>query len=280
MNTTQEYWEVDGQSLQTYAFNITTWGGDRQTPPPLRGDNITVPHSVGRKFVPKTPDSQVKTLSMWVVGAEEDGSAPLGGDRARLFQENWEKLRKLLWTPYRELTVTKRIRHPVSGLWVPVTGKAQYVGGLTPSMLGGAAAMFTVDLYFADPFFYGDPEVIDFTLAEESQEFVTLGDSLTNSITIEFMGALVNPKISNVEAPEIWVKYAAVLASGDSAKIQVKDFKATHYPASSVSYKAAGRVQHAGAHSWMELEEGPSNLVFSADSGLGTARLTYLPRWL
>lgn len=279
-NTTPEYWEVDGQSLQTYAFNITTWGDDRQAPPPLRGENITVPHAVGRKWVPKIPDSQVRTLTMWVLGANEDGSAPVSGDRARLFKENWSKLRKLLWDPYRELEVTKRIRHPDSGLWVPVTGRAQYVGGLVPSMVGGAAAVFTVDLYFADPFFYGDEEVIEFTLVEETQEFVTLGDSRTEEITIEFDGALVSPKLTTFPIADRWVQYDSTVAAGDVVRINVRDFKALHDPASGNPYKAAGNVKHSGSHSWLYLDDGPSGLVFSAISGSGRAKLSYLPRWL
>lgn len=280
MHTTPEFWEVDGYSLQTLAYNITTWGGDRQSPPPLRGDNVPVPHAVGSKWMPKIPDSNTITLAMWVIGAEEDGSVPRTGSRADTFRENWKMLRNLLWTPYREVTLTKRIRHPVSGLWVPVTAKAQYAGGLIPSMLGGSAAVFTVDLHLADPFFYGDEEVIEFTDAEDTQEFVTLGDSRTNNITILFNGQCTGPRITDANAGGLWTRYTPSIQQGAHVNLDVKNFKATYYPDTGSSYRVAGNVDNAGDHYWLYLDPGPTDLVFSTISGSGSATLSYLPRWL
>lgn len=197
-NTTPEFWAVDGVSLQTFAYNITTWGGDRQAPPPARGDNITVPGEVGSIWSPKIPDSRTMTLAMWVQGATEDGTYPADASRIQQFEQNWSMLRKLLWDPYRQFTLTKQIvtpAHLVADIAFPastitVAAKAQFAGGLNPTMIGhGGAATFSVDLFLADPFFYG-PEV----QAPVGFPFTVLGDARVHDIraVVEAGGTLSN----------------------------------------------------------------------------------------
>lgn len=154
VNTTEAYWDVDGVSLNTYARNIRTLGGDRVAPPPQRGDNPQVAFRPGRRFEPQIPDERVITLGMWVLPHDEDGD-PQPGNQRGAFNENWRTLTDLLYRPWRLFDLTKRWFDDRAGTLHAATAKATYAGGLSPDeMMGPHAARFTVDLLLADPYFY------------------------------------------------------------------------------------------------------------------------------
>lgn len=160
-NTTETYWSIDGVSLQTYAFNISTWGGDAQSVPNLRGDDLTIPYAAGDVWLDKVPDARTISFGMWVIGANEDGTLPVEGSSRELFEKNWRMLKKLMWTPNRQVNLTKRFRDWNTGEIVEATAKAQFAGGLQPTMNGTQRAQFTVQFKLADPFFYGEEKNIE-----------------------------------------------------------------------------------------------------------------------
>lgn len=267
-NSTNEYWAVDGISLQTFAYNISSWGGDRQAPPPLRGDNFAVPQSPGAKFYPKVPDSRTMGLGMWVEGANPDGSVPEFGDRRRLFEDNWSMLRQLLWNPYREFNLTKRMRIPGTDQMITVTAKAQFVDGLNPTMFGTHMAQFTVTLQLSDPFFYSDP--ID---APMNQDFSVIGDARTMNISLYLPHKV---KMLN-EANNVWVQNI-----DDDANLTIDVRKFTAFNAQ--QDPRTGYVRHGGATYWMALDPGTAHLTVNAPpaeegSSSAPARLTYQSAW-
>ena len=302
-NTTQTYWDVDGESLQTYAFNITTLGGDRLAPAPVRGSNITIPYKPGTLWVPKVPDERVITLGAWVIGANEDGSIPTDENARRVFDRNWRKLRQLLWRPRKQFVLTKRFWLPDSELvaggvdtsalpkdgdWTLYTARAlaSYADGLTPTMQGPGRATFTVDLLLSDPYFYGDEISIDFSMAPADgshpgplHTVSVLGDDRTTAIEVDFEGPLTAPRITNSSETDLWVSYATVVPDGESATIRVAPFSATHYP-SGTPYKTSGYVSHSGDHFWLFLEPGDADVALSAQIGTGVATLRYQPVWV
>lgn len=304
-NTTEIFWDVDGVSLQTYAFNITTLGGDRQAPPPVRGDDITVPYAPGQKWVPKVPDSRTMTLGMWVIGADEDGLIPADAEVRRLYERNWAKLRKLLWTPRRQFTLTKRFwvleedlvaggvdvdDLPRSGDYrlLSASARGSYAGGLVPTMAGGPArATFTVDIKLADPYFYSDEIEIAFSMTSGSslpgptRDVTVLGDDRTHQIEVDLTGPLGSPRLSNLSDEEIdlWMRYATSVDASTSATVRVRPFSATHFPGGA-PYKSSGYVQHDGDKFWFYLDPGEATLALTAASGTGTAKLRYRPAWL
>lgn len=171
-NSTQYYWSVDGVSLQTYAYNIETWGGDAQSPPPLRGGDTVIPYAVGETYHRKVPGARTISFGMWVVGANKDGSIPQGGSSRKLFEENWRKLRSLLWNPNRQIELTKRFKDWTTGQMVEATAKAEFAGGLAPTMNGTQRAVFTVQLRLADPFFYGKEKTVSINaMVEEARNY-------------------------------------------------------------------------------------------------------------
>ncbi len=300
-NTTETFWDVDGVSLQTYAFNIATLGGGRMTPPPVRGDDITVPFRPGSIWMPKVPDAKIITLAMWVTGANEDGTIPVAGNMRRQFDTNWRKLRQLLWNPRRQFLLTKRFwvleadltaggmvvdDLPRSGAYrlLSASAEATFAGGLEPSMTGPGRAAFTVDLKLATPYFFSAPIDINFSLTTgtglpgPNRTVTILGDDRTMAIGVDFVGPLTGPKIEN-STDGVWMTYATSLLSAQIARIGVWDFDARHDVAGA-NTKAAGYVQHDGDPFWLFLEPGSNALHLTATGGTGTAKLTYQPGWL
>lgn len=258
--TTPEYWAIDGVPLQTLAYNIASWGGSRQAPGPMRGSDVIVPRATGQKWMAKTPDARTITLGMWVQGCNPDGSVPSNGSARSLFLENWNMLTELLWNPYREFVITKRIPKPGtfthaldSSNYFEVSGKGQFVDGLQPQMNGHLSAAFTVDIVMVDPFFYDDP----ITLSAGTHTIA--GQARTEAITLSLPGGgrMTNSSLN------VWVQnnYNA------TAALDVRKFKATA-GASGVS----GQIQHAGDPYWMVLDPGTQVLA-------GDGSLTYQPRY-
>lgn len=305
MNTTETYWDVDGQSLQTYAFNITTLGGDRQAPPPVRGSSQKVPYKVGTKFVPGTPDEKIITLGMWVQGSDENGVPPTDEHLKRMWDRNWRMLRRLLWTPRKQFTLTKRfwvlteeleaagldleaLDLPTEGDWTLYSASARgtYAGGLSPTMNGQAHGIFTVDIKLNDPFFYSAEITIPFSMQTggsfpgRTRNVEILGDDRTMAIELDFEGPLTSPSISNETEPQtLYTRYANEVPDDESATIRVKEFNATHYP-SGEPFGVSGNVQHEGDLYWLYLEPGPVELKLAAQSGTGVAALRYRPAWI
>jgi hypothetical protein len=126
-------------------------------------------------------DARIMTLNMWVRGSDEDGTIPSAGSIQRhTFDENLRKLQRLLWTPRRQIVITKRFYIPtveltdagidITGMdedgdyvLISATTNAQYVSGLDPTMNGQTKANLSVDLKLTDPFWYGDQLEIQFT---------------------------------------------------------------------------------------------------------------------
>lgn len=298
-DTTQTFWDVNGISLQTYAFNIETLGGDREAPPSVRGSNLKVPFRPGEVWVPKVEESRTITLGMWVIGAELDGTVPTTRDQFLTFQRNWRELRQLLWgNPRQQSTLTKRFWVPAQDLedaGVDTTGmtayydhvlysaeaKVEWAGGLVPRMTGGTRAAFTVDLRLADPFFVGPEIEIPFSLDEDpgsEHEIFVLGDARTTLIQADLTGPITEPVFTNHSASgDLWMRYA-VVDDSETATIDVDRFSASHDPGG-VPFKSSGWVQHDGDKFWFYLNPGLNEVELTATSGTGEAVLKYRPRW-
>ena len=274
-NTTDTYWDVDGVSLQTLAFNIVTLGGDRLAPPPLRGGNVQVPYSPGQRWVPKQVDQRSISLGMWVIGAREDGSVPTTQLARRQFDDNWQKLRKLLWTPLREIVLTKRFY--VSGVLKTAQAKAQFRSGLEPMMSGPARAQFTVDLALADPYFYSTE--VSTPLSTGSQVVSVEGDDRTRKIKIHVVGPRTNVKIRN-DTLGIDVEYHDALLTGDTLDIDVAAFTSSTDPDATAPFNSEGSIRATGDAFWLLLAPGDNTIIVSSDSGSGAVTLTHQAAWL
>lgn len=275
-NSTAEYWDVDGVSLNTFAYNITTLGGDRLAPPPLRGGNLAIPHTAGRVWMPKVVDQNVLTLGMWVIGSQADGSAPTTGYAKEQFNKNFRMLRRMLWTPNRQVTLTKRF-YDESGTLRTASAKAQYAGGLNPTMNGQARGVFTVDLLLADPYFYGTQQST--SLVTGTQNVTLLGDDNTRNVIFTFQGSRNSPKVRN-NTLGIEFEYNANLNTGDQAVVDIKNYKSTTTPNGLGAFKSTGSIIHTGAASWFALAPGTNSITVTADSGIGVITMQYQEAWI
>lgn len=303
-NTTQTFWDVDGVSLQTYARNIVTLGGDRMAPPPMRGSDIVVPYRPGAIWVEKVTDSRTITLGMWISGANPDGSIPIDRDLRQAFVANWNALRKLLWTPRRQFTLTKRFwvleseleaagvaldELPRSGSGAftyrlySASARGQFAGGLAPNMDGTGHAAFTVDIRLADPFFRSEALSFDFSVAVGGQNagptetIYVLGDDRTTDIEVVLEGPTSAARLTNV-THNVWLRYNYTVADGIRARIEVDEFRARH-DIEGTAFKSAGYIQHDGDPFWLYLEPGDNEVTLTASGGSGEAKLSYTPRW-
>jgi len=266
-NSTADYWDVDGVSLQTYAWNITTLGG-RTDPPPLRGENVVAPQRPGSIWRPKVPDARILTLGMWVKGVEQDGDVP--ADQRGYFLVNSLFLKRTLWQPYRQMVLTKRY----AGGTGSMTANAQFVSGLELEMKGDRAAAFTVDLLLADPFFYQSTVTAANAKAVGTHDLtgVITGDTASPRHTVVFTGPLTNPSITIKKGTSVLsvCSYAGVLGSGESLTVAFPSF----------SYSGAGSPLNVTSQQdmWLVLDPAATSLVVGG-TGAGSVTLTYEPAW-
>lgn len=277
--TTDTYWDIDGIPLQTLAYNITTWGGDLQSPPPLRGEDITIPYRPGTVFQPRRPDGRSMTFSMWVVGADVDGNVPASASMRAEFEKNFKMLRGLFWNQGRQVTITKRWKDYGSGTVKAASAKAVFANGLAPSMNGSQRASFTVEMYLSDPFFYGSEVTIPFSAtATPSVGPTILGDYETTDIVITFDGARNNMRITNTDEG-VYVNVNHNLAIAHEIVLTVDAFTAIKDPTGTPA-NVIGSVTSFGHPFWFVLRPGVQNLTISSSSGTGAGELKYRPRWL
>ncbi|QOP66168.1 minor tail protein [Arthrobacter phage DanielleIgnace] len=476
-NSTAEYWDVDGVSLQTFAQNIKSWGGSREGVPPLRGEDQLIPYMPGRRFVKKVPDSRTITLKGWVAGMEavdtivrrnmfwnsvpatttswsaipgtggtaalsvmpasgitpagivpymratwsvqgssgsagflitaslpggkagdvrslsvwsrmnqplsatmlfrfRSGATPVGQllpayavqtvnqwtewrldgavatadwdsmqayllinnsnpvpagttmdllvptieDTPRALgvfgpgtvpdtetlvtrtesgtsqtilvrldyrstrqaaRNNWRALRRLLWTPRRQIALTRRW-YDQNGVLQTATAMAQYAGGLEPDVdAGGHRMQFSVDLFLADPFFYGAEVTLQ--IPSGYQEKVILGDFASMKARLELTGPMGGPSMSWVDRVNSDIRYQEVnyvdVAAGTVATLDIENFKATEKTGSNNPVPTSTKVSHKYDKVWFAPDPGLIGM-WPTWGSTGSMKYIYRPAWL
>ncbi len=296
MPTTIEFWEADGVSLSEQGWNVSTLAG-RYNVPSLRGDNGQFAYVEGTEFRPKIPNSRQLTLQMWVQGVTP-GSGEAGPDQMRKWNDNWHFLCQLFWTPKREIVLTRRwLRSDDNGVehLQVTTCRAQYIGGLEPSMTGRFRSTFTVDFMLADPFFY--PQV-DTTVRVDNAGTAATPDELVTAknpgdynaagrhMFIEFHGPLVNPVLQNATpVPDVGVGYTGSLSAAQVLTLDVRNFTARlnqqDNGQTTGNLNRVGYIGHSGSRYWFGLERGDNLLALTSDTATsGYAVVKYRPPYL
>jgi hypothetical protein len=291
MPTTVEFWEIDGVSLSEEGWNVTTLAG-RYNVPPLRGDNATFAYVEGQEFRRKIPDARTLILNMWTTGVEPYSGAA-GDDQMRKWNDNWHFLCQLFWTPRREVTITRRWLRTDGQSGVPSlhvhTAKAQYSGGLEPTMTGRFRSVFNVELRMSDPFFYGQ-EIVSGPIGRGDTDTVyNPGDYVAASrhLFVDLLGPLSYPELVNATPdPDVRVKYNGNIPDGQTVTLDVRAFTATaaveevFIPENPLTKNRVGFIRHSGTRSWMGLERGNNELTLNATSGTGHAIVRFRPPYL
>lgn len=278
-NSSEEYWEIDGVSLNQYCWSIKTIGGSRLAVPKLRGDNTLFPFRDGRAFRPKYADSRVITLAMWVAGVNPATDQPRVSNQDVQFNDNWKTLQKLFWSPDQQLTVTRRWwENAATPVLRTATAKAELAGTMDPTMTGRTRADFAVDLLLADPYFYG-PEITTNLVVDDEVIVNNPGDISTwISLKIELNGQLASPVITNLTTnPTTWMRVNTLVTS-NAVNVDVGNFVVTNTLDNS---SLLSSVTHSGFEGWMKLLPGNNTLKLTSNgASTGNAVLKFKPAYL
>lgn len=208
----------------------------------------------------------------------------------QILRDNWRRLMKLLWTPYRQIALTKRWTDEY-GEQHTATAMAQFSGGLKPDVGGGGTRLeFSVDLTLADPFFYDvAPQVISMNLGDQVYREV-LGDYRSRKTFIDVAGDIDSLQLS---APGAWMKlnndsWHEPPNSGMqvSFQVDVERFKAVKRRFNGADFTQesswTGNVTHQGQTEFFALEPGDGVSIYAGGSSAkpATVAITYYPAWL
>jgi hypothetical protein len=300
-NNTDEFWEIEGESLHQYGWSVSTIGGSRFAMPPRRGDNQKYAYRPGMRFRPKVPDSRTLTLAMWVTGQYDLATGLQAADHRIAWNDSFDFLRRLVWkVEGRQFTLTRRWKLTVAGTPTIVTADALAELGNTmePTMTGRQRAEFQMDLLLADPFFYGrsglpnNPSYPNYpwttvdvprnlsSADHDTWTHVTVTNpgydvAAFGSLYVDFVGPLKNPVLANDSAhPQVWVKYNGEIDEGVTIRLVVPDFLAFQR---SNNHNYIQNITHSGARHWFGLLPGDNTLTLITAEGTGKATVWFRP---
>lgn len=288
-NSNDEYWSVNGVSLNQYAWAVKTFGGSPRGLPLLRGSNFQVGYIPGQLWRPKFPDSRVVTLEMWTAAIDPVTDQPSANWRLQ-FNDNLKTLQRLFYNRQQQLSLTRQWYYtdPVSiqfptgvPTMVKATALAEIAGNMLPNMTGRSRADLSVDLLLADPYFYGDP--ITSVFGRNSTTTVTNpGDdeAAFNSMSVTLYGPLQYPRLVNVTPnPDVWFQFNTVIAPGDHITFDMQNFIASR---ASDGANLSGIVTHSGTKRWMTLWPGANSLTLTSQSNAdtGNGSISFVPPYV
>lgn len=252
-NTTTEYWDLAGTSLEQYCWNVESRAGTLRGTPAPRGDNRAVPHRHGSVYLPKYRGSRVLNFGLWIIGSEPDGSPPVSGTTVEKYLANEKQLADL-FDFEGQRTLTKRWLEGVT--LRSAAALVEYAGGWEPSMRGPRVGSVSPDLLLADPWFY--EAGIAFTVDGAAKTI--RGSHATDKMSISLAAG------ARVTVGDRWIQNNG----GGTMTIDTQE-----------RYGTIGGVLSNGLiqrnrfdPKWLEL---PVGVV--TPTATGTCSITYYPRW-
>lgn len=213
---------VDEFCLNTAAWNVTTKTG-RYSLPSTRGDNVTAPSARGQEFVGNKPiDSGLWALSMFILGAYQDGTAPPSGSAKRdTFDKNFEKIVQQCVNLARPITLYA---------WQPDgsvrTTQASCLGSnasIDPTLtMGGRRAELTVPFDILSGVWcdYYVQTIVGVPGSSWANDSLVLPGLVGGTVDIEdsiiiVQGPITNPRVAD-PFTGTWVQYSGSLSSSQS----------------------------------------------------------------
>jgi Phage tail protein len=271
-STVGEDFLVDGTSLMTYAYAISTLAGREKLPPKV-GENIRIPYRNGRIWKPKTYDQQVITLGMWIRDRDVNNVRTAGETRGQ-FNSNLRALKRLFAPTGRQLALTRVLVFATGTETHTALGEASSQMDLSPVTI--RYGTFTVDITMADPWWYGPGTSNPVT--SSGATINNPGDVEATNMVVTLNGPLTNPRLSNSSlSPAVTLSYTGTILSGQFVTLDCNGFTAFDSSGNSV----IGNVSHGGSLRWMLIE--PGNNTMSLDNGsggspgTGNATIVYSP---
>lgn len=265
-------WYVDGTALASEGWGVSDWGGSSEAPPEYRGGALTVPYRRGQLWRPGVPDSRTLSLPMWLTD-QHPTTGVYGGEAQML--ANWRALRSLFLSNGGRQVALRKVWDAGYG---DATGSAQYAGGLEPENYALTGARFEVDLFMADPYFYGTQQTLG-TFAAGTHDITgdILGDVSTGRYVLTFAGVLSAASVTVKRGTETLSTLTSTvdLASGKNLIVTMPDltWSTTSTVASPAQFTPG---QQSG---WLMLDPAATSLVIGG-TGAGTVKIEYFPAWL
>lgn len=257
-----EIWHYNGVSLNTPAWKVEEVP-DGLGVPSLRGDNIQVPFSNGKRSIKKMYDDRTIMLNMWVLGRDMvTGKLSTVNTEAEELVKNIDYLCKLfgkkgVYELKRSFELGERPRIAMAEVYNQVIFKK----------ISNGAARLSVEFLLADPFFYSDLGRIGVCYEQiTSSSFDTTvnitGTAFTTDMDLILIGPLEHPKIENLNN-NIWLQYNGSIGAGEMVIIDTKDFTCMKSGENMLS-----ALKHGGDPYWFMLEAGDNAIrVTSTASG-------------
>jgi hypothetical protein len=267
-----ETWRYKGVDLSTYATLVRSTDGVDELPP-IRGENITVPAIVGRRFARKGHDQKRLSLALWVNSLDAAG-AP-GTTNPRQTRINLDALQSI----FGQRTTGSLVRVMPDG--TERTGQAEVVSTSNiQDTLGGDAIGMVVDFLLPDPYLYGSAVAPSQAIAASPTNWshTNAGTVATHRLVLTFTGPISNPRLSNLTIDAGLGFYVECLVTVDSGKLLVIDCGA--FTALNDGVNAIGSVRHSGAFEFFRLVPGSNSLRVTATTPGGSLAIGYAPAYL
>lgn len=272
-NTTTDYWDIGGVSLDTHAWGRNVWETG-QAPPEPRGTDLVVPNRPGAVLRPRVADSRTITLPMWVTG-QVDADGVVSATPKTLFESQWTVLRAVMYAGGQPVNITKRWGGGANS----ATAVGVFVGGLELSNLGDRqAARFTCDYRLADPWFYSSPNDSDvFTNGSTAPAWT--GTAPTHHYNLRFVAT------TSWEDPTFEVKKGTTTLSSVTYEgtITASKWVEVSMPTMAFSTDDAGATVAGFTHTehqWVAVDPLATSVVLSQTSGSGYVELSYTPAYV
>lgn len=215
-----EAFTINGVSLDTLAFMLSDISQAMKAPA-RRGENVTVPNRHGRiPLLGKKFDSNEIVLPLWIVGANPDGSIPVGSNEHIEFFKRRDELLRLLYADPLVMAYTRPDGHTVQA-----TGEVVDVLDFTRRNDDPIAQVnVAVEILGA---FWEDADTVSTDISGPTDTVTPLTEfegttAPTNDLLITFFGPCNNPKITHGVR---WVQYNGVVDAGRQLRIDTETWQ-------------------------------------------------------
>lgn len=215
--------EVDGFDMRTEAYNAATRTG-RYSMPTQRGEDLVLAGKSGYTFVPNKPyDAGLGALSVWVTGANTNGTIPATQTlRRQKFEDNMALMERLFTRRHRLCTI--RAAQPDASIR---RAFVQWDAWGEPEVVaGGTRATWTVGYTIPGVFWEDETATNQETAASSTlpknldlTSFANMTGIIEDAV-ITVTGPITNPRVTDAETGA-YVQFTGTVATATTWVINV-----------------------------------------------------------
>lgn len=233
-------WWADDVNLSALAWNISSY--DLRTPR-MRGEHLTVAQRSG--VIPtfnRPREASEFGLSMWVLGANADGTVPATRTlRRQKFDDNLNTLIKLLTQDTRLITFKYENANGNRVAQAICTDSISVSTMMARQRAEFSATFMVPNVYWTTETALTTASAASSTLPKDlAVSHLTAGTAPIDDAIITVIGPITNPRVTDLETG-IWVQYTGTVTSGQSWVVDVGNFTSL---VDGVSVRSA--TSHAG----------------------------------